>query len=198
MGAFRGTLLTFLNPFGLLGGVLFLFFFLVHGAAWLAIKTTGELNTHAVSVANRLWFGLAASAAAVLVSSAFMTNLLTNYRARPGLLFIVLVTLVGLIATKLYLIRGNYWRAWIASAATILGVTFYGLAGLYPDILPSSLNAGFSITVHGAASSATTLTIMLVVTLLILPIVIAYQIWAVRLFRNRLTEEELQSYGMDY
>jgi cytochrome d ubiquinol oxidase subunit II len=197
-GAFRGTLVTFLNPFGLLGGVLFLSLFLVHGATWLAMKTEGELNACAARAANRLWFVLAAAAAAVLGTSAFATNLLDNYRATPGLFSIVVLTLVGLVATKLYLVRQGYWRGWITSAVTILGVTFYGITGLYPAMLPSSLDPAFSITVHDAASSTTTLTIMLVVALLFLPVVIAYQIWVVRLFKNPLTEEELRSYGTHY
>jgi cytochrome d ubiquinol oxidase subunit II len=197
-GVFRGTILTFLNPYGLLGGVLFLLFFLVHGATWLAIKTAGDLHFQAVHVANRTWFFLLVTAVACLTSSAFATDLYDNYLAQPALSLIILIALIGLVGTKLFLLKQAYWTAWFFSAVTILGITFYGIVGLYPTMLLSTLNPAYSITVHDAASSNITLTIMLVVASLLLPVVIAYQVWAVRLFRRKLTDEELQSYGSHY
>lgn len=197
-GAFRGTILTFVNPFGLLGGLLFVLLFLVHGATWLAVKTVGELNEQAARVANCAWFALLAAAVAILTASAFATKLYDNYLANPALSLIILIALVGLLGTKLFLIKHGYWRAWILSALAILGVTMYGIVGLYPTMLPSSLDPAFSVTMHDAASSNATLTIMLMVVLLLLPIVVAYQVWAVRLFRKKLTEEELHSYGTHY
>ena len=54
-GIYHGTLLTLLNPYGLLGGVLFLLLFLQHGALWLAIRSQGDLHQRAVKTANGVW-----------------------------------------------------------------------------------------------------------------------------------------------
>ena len=191
-GAFQGNLLTFLNPYGLLGGVLFLLFFLVHGAIMLAIKSEGDLHDSAVNTANKLWYGLLAAAVLCLVSSAWATNLYAVYLAHPALFLIILVAVAALLGVKFYLAKGRYWAAWICSSLTVLGITFFGVVGLFPNMLPSSLDPSFSVTIAGAASTAPTLTIMLVLAVIFVPIVLAYQYWANRLFKDKITEEHLE------
>ncbi|MFH1136043.1 MAG: cytochrome d ubiquinol oxidase subunit II [Pseudomonadota bacterium] len=190
-GVFQGSLLTFLNPYGLVGGVLFLLFFLVHGAIWLAVKTEGELHRDAARVANKLWYGLLAAAVLCLVYSAFATNLYANYLAHPALFLVILLAVAALLGIKLFLVRQDYWKAFGASAVTILSITFYGIIGLHPVMLPSSLDPAFSITIAKAASSNLTLTIMLVLALIFVPIVLGYQLWAHILFKEKVTEKHL-------
>jgi cytochrome d ubiquinol oxidase subunit II len=87
----------------------------------------------------------------------------------------------------------SWWKAWFASAVTIIGATMFGVVGLYPKMFPSSLNPAWSLTVFNASSSKLTLTIMLVVALIMVPVVAIYQTWAYYLFRHKVTEEELAS-----
>ena len=54
-GVYQGSLFTLLNPYGLLGGILFLLLFLVHGANWLAIKSDGDLQERAINTGKKLW-----------------------------------------------------------------------------------------------------------------------------------------------
>jgi cytochrome d ubiquinol oxidase subunit II len=58
-------------------------------------------------------------------------------------------------------------------------------------MFPSNIDAAFSLTAHNSASSPLTLKIMLVVVLLFVPIVLAYQIWAYFLFKDKVTEENI-------
>ena len=74
---------------------------------------------------------------------------------------------------------------------TIIGATFYGIIGLYPNMYPSSLDPKFNLTVQNASSSPLTLKIMLFVVLIFVPIVLAYQIWTYNLFKGKVTEEDL-------
>jgi cytochrome d ubiquinol oxidase subunit II len=69
-------------------------------------------------------------------------------------------------------------------------VTFFGIVGLYPNLLPSSLDAAYSLTIYNAASSPLTLKIMLTVVVIFVPVVIAYQLWVYKLFSHPVTEEE--------
>ena len=69
----------------------------------------------------------------------------------------------------------------------------FGVIGLYPNLLPSSINPAFSLTAFNSSSSQLTLTIMLVVVLIFIPLVILYQAWGYYLFREKLTEEHLAS-----
>jgi cytochrome d ubiquinol oxidase subunit II len=190
-GIYRGSFFTLLNPYGLLGGVLFLLLFLVHGTLWLSIRTEGRLHTKATRVARRVWVLLLVVAVIFLVATKFSTRLYDNYLAHPPLFILVLITVGALLATRIFLGKNALWKAWFSSALTIIGATFFGVVGLYPDMFPSSINPSFSLTAHNASSSPLTLKIMLVVALIFVPIVLAYQIWAYNLFRGKVTEEDL-------
>jgi len=191
-GIYRGTLLTLLNPYGLLGGVLFLLFFLTHGALWLSIRSQGELHHRAVVTAKLLWPLVLAAAVAFLISSAYATSLYANYLARPYLFAVILLTVAALLGVRIFLARRTYFKAWISSAAMIMGATFYGVIGLFPDMFPSSIDPAYSLTAHNAASSPLTLKIMLAVALIFVPIVLIYQAWAYNLFKDKVTREELE------
>ena len=190
-GIYHGTLFTLLNPYGLLGGVLFLLLFLQHGAIWLAIKSAGDLHDRAAQTAKTLWPVLLAVAVIFLAASIFATRLYENYLANPLLFFVILLTVAGLLGVRIFFNQKTYFKAWFASALTIMGATFYGVIGLYPNLFPSSLDAKYSLTAFNSSSSPLTLKIMLVVVIIFIPIVLAYQIWAYNVFREKVVQEDL-------
>ena len=190
-GLYEGTLFELLNPYGLLGGLLFLLLFLVHGALWLSIKTEGDLQNRAVAAANMLWPILLIMAVVFLIASKFATRLYENYFTYPVLFIEILITVAALLGIKFFLTQQAYFKAWFSSCVTIIGATFFGVIGLYPNMLPSAINPEHSLTAHNASSSPLTLKIMLVVVIIFVPIVLAYQIWAYNLFKGKVTAEDL-------
>jgi cytochrome d ubiquinol oxidase subunit II len=190
-GVYHGTLFTLLNPYGLMGGVLFVMLFLVHGAIWLAFKTEGEIHDRAAFAANALWPVLLVVAVAFLVHSWFATSLYDNYLANPALFVVIAVTVLALLGTKLFLAKGGFFKAWVASGLTIMGAVFFGVVGLFPNLFPSSMDAKFSLTAFNASSSPLTLKIMLVVAAIFVPLVLIYQFWAYKVFSGKITEEEM-------
>ncbi|QTA92476.1 cytochrome d ubiquinol oxidase subunit II [Desulfonema magnum] len=196
-GVYHGTLFTLFNGYGLLGGLLFLCLFLVHGALWLAIKTEGELHDRAVSVANKVWVLLVIVAVAFLIASKSETALYDNYITNPALFIFIVLNVAALLGVKVFLVKKTYFKAWFASALTIVLCTFFGIIGLFPRLLPSSINGDFSLTAYNASSSPLTLKIMLVVVIVFIPLVIAYQTWAYNLFKGKVTKEDL-SYDEAY
>ncbi|MGC8602666.1 MAG: cytochrome d ubiquinol oxidase subunit II [Desulfomonilaceae bacterium] len=192
-GVFKGNLITLLNPYGLLGGILFVLLFLVHGGLWLAIKAEGDLEKRAASAASGLWLILLVVAVAFLVATWFATSLYVNYLTNPILFVIPLVTVLALLATRIFIGQKAYWKAWFASSLTIVGATLFGVIGLYPNLFPSSLNPAYSLNIYNSSSSPLTLKIMLGVALTFVPIVIAYQIWSYYLFRDKITKNDLAS-----
>jgi cytochrome bd ubiquinol oxidase subunit II len=190
-GLYQGTLFTLLNPYGILGGVFFVMLFLVHGSLWLAIKTEGDLHKKAATIANKLWPVEAGVAVIFLIASKFSTRLYDNYLAHPVFFLVILITVFALLGIKIFLLQKAFFKAWLASALTIVGATFYGIIGLYPNLFPSSINPLFSLTAHNASSSPLTLKIMLVVVILFIPVVLAYQIWSYNLFKDKLTVKDL-------
>jgi len=190
---FQGNLFTLLNPYGILGGVLFMALFLLHGCLWLAIKSEGSLLKRAGSTAPVLWVLLLLVAVLFLVFTWFATPLYANYLNNPILFIIPLLAVVALLATRVFIGKREWWKAWFASCVTIFAAVMFGVIGLYPNLYPSSLDKNLSLNAFNAASSPLTLKIMLVVALIFVPVVIAYQAWAYHTFKDKVTDEFLAS-----
>lgn len=188
-GIYHGTLWTLLGPYGLIGGVLFSLLFLLHGALWLAVKVDGPLQGRSARAASGLWPAALVTAVFFLVLTAFQTGLYTIYLKRPVLLLIPLVAGAALIMTRVWIGGGAWFKAWGASCVSIFSIVAFGVAGLYPALLPSSLDSAFSLTVRTASSSQMTLKIMLVVVLVFIPIIILYQGWVYRFFGGKVDRE---------
>jgi len=184
---FTGNFFTFLNPYALLGGVTTLTLFTLHGALFLALKTTGDLRERAVKAATGV--GLVAIAA----GAGFLAWTELSYRASAtsgeGIAsaccaaFAAAALVTGLLAGW----RGREGAAFAASAIAIAAATAAMFAALYPRVLPSTLSAAYDLTTANAASAAQTLAVMTVVAGIFLPFVLAYQSWTYWVFRKRVT-----------
>jgi len=183
---FHGGLLALLNPYGVLTGVLFLLLFLVHGSLWLACKTKGGLSERSAAAARMIWTPLAIVVAAFFVCTWFATRLYDNFLSHPVLLVVPVLAVAGLGAIPVLLARRSAFRAFLASCVTVAMVMATGLIGLFPNLLPSRLDVAYSLTAYNSSSSPYTLKIMTVVALICVPLVIAYQLWNYRIFRQEL------------
>jgi cytochrome d ubiquinol oxidase subunit II len=195
---YHGSLLGLLNPYGLVTGALFVLLFLVHGALYLSVKTTGPLAVRAAGTASALWPALLLVAATFLVHTYFATRLFDNFLAHPALFLLPLAAVAALVAMRVLLARGEQLAAFAASCVTILLVVGTGVTGLFPNLIPSSLDPAYSLTIFNSSSSPYTLGIMTAVALVFVPIVIAYKIWVYRIFRAPVSAEETLADGQSY
>jgi cytochrome d ubiquinol oxidase subunit II len=195
---YHGSLLSLLNPYGLLTGALFVLLFLVHGATWLAVKTSNGFAERAAGLAKKMWIALLVVAVAFLVYTYFATDLYANYFNNFVLLIVPVVAVLSLLAIRLLAGKGQYLKSFFASCLTILMVTFTGVIGLYPNLIPSSMDPEHSLTIFNSSSSVYTLKIMTVVALLFVPVVIAYQIWTYRIFRRKTTPLDIEAEKESY
>ncbi len=189
-GALQGGLPALLNPYGLVGGLLFLVVFAVHGATWLSLKSEPPLADRARTAAKGLWVLLAVVAVVFLIASAVATPLYENYIAHPILFIIPLLAVCSLLASRFFMMKNAWWRAWFASALLIITTTMFGVIGMFPNLVPSRIDQAYSMTITNSASSPLTLKIMLAVVLTFVPIIIIYQTWVYVKFRDALTDEE--------
>ena len=186
---YHGSLLSLLNPYGLLTGALFVLLFLTHGSLYVCVKTEGELCDRSSVAANKLWFAELVVAVLFLVATAFSTRLYDNYLSTPLLLVVPLLAVAALLGIKVFLAKGSRLMAFASSCVTIFMVVFTGVIGLFPNLIPSSIDTAYSLTIFNSSSSAYTLKIMTVVALIFVPIVIAYKIWVYRVFRSTVTDK---------
>ncbi len=190
-GIFRGSILSLFNIYGILTGILFILFFLVHGAIWLAIRLPDKnLKEKYASIASRLWWGELIVAVIFLIATYFFTDLWNNYFKYPWLWIVPILTVVSLLLIPYFLKQGSYWKAWFASAGTIFFATFFGIGGLYPRMFPSSIDPSYSLTIYNSSSSLLTLKIMTLVVVIFVPIVLAYTFWVYKTFGTELAPTE--------
>lgn len=194
-GVYHGSLLGLLNLYGLAGGLFFLSIFMMHGAIWLVIKTKGDLQTRALATAGLLWPVVLVLLLVFLVLTFFCTDIYANYWRMPYLVVLPLLALAGLAGVPTMLNAGKPWLAWGSSALFIVCVTFFGVMGMFPGMIISSLDPAATVTAFNGASSPMTLKIMLGVALVMVPIVLLYQFWMYRLFSHPLTARDLDDHA---
>ena len=184
-----GTFFTLLNPHALLGGRVSLLVFTLHGASFLALRTEGELQVQARAFARRLWWPAALVTLAFAVYGYTQTTFLRRYGLVPGTL--PLLAMAGFAASYIF-IRLEYdgW-AFTATAFTVVFGAIVAFQGLFPRVMPSSLNPAWDLTIYNAASSRLTLTVMLFVAAAFVPVVLAYQAWSYWVFRQRVTRQAI-------
>jgi cytochrome d ubiquinol oxidase subunit II len=187
-GDYAGTFLELLNPYALLVGVTGLAMFTTHGAAWLAAKCEGELHDRASRWRDRLhWVFVALVVAVSVATIAGVSRSSDNVLGRPlGWLALALVA-GALVYARLQMVRGDAVKAFVGSALTILGLAGVAAVGNYPEIVPARGSAPeTALTVTSAASGELTLQVMLVITLIGFPLVLAYTVWVYRTFRGKV------------
>ena len=186
------------NPYALLTGLLFVLLFLQHGALWLASRTGGETAARAVRLAGPLWVLVLAVAAGFLVTTALATRLDDNFAARPGWVIVPGLAVASLAGVRVALALRRPFASFLCSCAAIALVVATGLVGLFPNLIPSSLDPAASLTIYNSSSGPTTLRVMTVVAVVFVPIVVVYQLLVLRFFRHKVTRESLAEAGEGY
>jgi cytochrome d ubiquinol oxidase subunit II len=178
-GNFTGTLLTLLNPYALLGGLVTVTMFVVHGAIFTALKTAGAIRHEARVLAAR-----AGILAAVLTAIFLFWTAATQDDGWSAVVSALAVAalLAGMVANQRE--REGWAFAFTGTAVVLLFAAL--LVALFPNVLPSSTDPAFSLTVLNASSTPRTLAAMSWVALLATPFVLAYQGWTYWVFRNRI------------
>ena len=170
-----GGFFNLLNPYALLGGLTTLLLFLTHGAMYVALKTDGPIRREARSLATRS--GLAAALVAVVFL--VWTQVDTGSVASGVLFVLAALALLAGVAREGWAFLGTFLTIALAVAGPF--------AALFPDVMPTSLADGTSLTTTNAAATAYTLKIMTGVAVVFTPIVLVYQGWTYWVFRKRIS-----------
>ena len=180
------TLPGLLNPFALLIGVLGLAMFVLHGASYLALKTEGALQERMRRWASAAWVVfIALYAVSTAASYAVAPYLFEHWLANPLTWVFFALLLASCIAGPWALRAERFGRAFIASAAATLSIIALAAEGLYPRLVPSRPDLANSLTIYNASSTPRTLTTMLVIALIGMPLVILYTVLIYRAFRGK-------------
>ncbi|MET9615370.1 cytochrome d ubiquinol oxidase subunit II [Kitasatospora indigofera] len=176
---YTGTLWDLLNPYALLGGLVTLFLFTFHGAVFAALKTVGDIRGRARATALQLGLATAVLALVFLI----WTQADSGDGWSLAALVIAVLALVGALVANQLAREG--WAFGLSGLTIVAAVAMLFLA-LFPDVMPSTLNPEWSLTVSNASSSPYTLKLMTIVAAIFTPIVLLYQAWTYWVFRKRI------------
>ncbi len=185
---FVGNLFTLITPFTFLGGIVFVLVFAFHGCLFLSLKS-GEatLNARVKTYSVKIGVTMLVATVAWVVNGALVTGLLNSVIAVAA----TVIAALCLIAAVAMQWNGRSGVAFVASCIAILAVTVMVFATMFPNVLISTLNPLWSLTIHNACSSPYTLKIMTIVAVTLVPIVLLYQGWTFWVFRDRVTKRDL-------
>jgi len=179
-----GGLLPILNPYSILGGLVFVALFTMHGANFLTLKIEPKMAARAKEAGFKAWMVATVLTVIFVGWTFFETDILT--KAQINGLVPALLAAVTLLATGWLHRQGKSGWAFICGSLTIVLATVMVFMGLFPRILISSLDPAYSLTIYNAAASPYTLKVMTIVAAIFVPIVLLYQIWTYRVFRHRV------------
>jgi cytochrome bd ubiquinol oxidase subunit II len=184
---FAGTILDLLRPYPLLVGVFAVSLFLMHGSIFLYLKTEGPLHTR---IQGWMWTTFGIFLVIYIFTTIFtlvtLPGAIGNFQRYPWAWGIVILNVLAIanIPRAIYLERPLY--AFLSSAYTIISlVALFGMA-LFPNMIVSTLNPEWNLTIYNAASSQKTLGIMRTIAFLGMPFVLAYTAIIYWVFRGKV------------
>jgi cytochrome d ubiquinol oxidase subunit II len=188
---FTGSLLTLLNPYGLLGGLTTLLLFFTHGVYFVALKTDGQVAADARRLGGRAGLVTIVVAAAFLVWTVGMA-FAEGRELAMATAVLSAVAAALLLASWISNARGREGWAFGFGAVTIVTAVLAVWFALFPFVMPSSTDLANSLTIENASSTDYTLTIMSWAALIFLPLVLLYQGWTYWIFRKRVTRTRIE------
>ncbi|MEU4128053.1 cytochrome d ubiquinol oxidase subunit II [Streptomyces wuyuanensis] len=179
-----GTLWDLLNPYAILGGLVTLSLFTFHGTVFTALKTVGDIRERARKLARNLG----------LITAVLALGFLSWTQAEKGdgaSLVAMLIAVVALVAAVGANQAGREGWSFALSGVTIVAAVAMLFLTLFPNVMPSSLDEAWSLTVTNASSSPYTLKIMTWCAGIATPVVLLYQGWTYWVFRKRIGTQHI-------
>ncbi len=187
-GRFVGdTLWSHISAYSLLGGLALVVYSLTHGAVFLAIKVSGPLLERVQVTAKRM------SVVTLVVMSAFAIWTWLAYSDDVLGAVMAVTTVVAFVVVTVTVFSGRWLPAFWWNAVGALAFMFSIFIALFPNVLPSTIDDGFTLTITEAAASSYSLTVLAIVAVVGIPGVMAYQAWSFWVFRKRLTKETVDA-----
>lgn len=216
---YDGSFFGLLNPFALLCGLVSVAMLVMHGAAWLQLKTSGVLAERArgfgivAALLTMVLYAVAGVVLASFVTGYAITSEITttgasnpllktavaqggawfaNYTSRSALWVVPGLGLVGPMIAAIALAARRPLAALLAGGTGIAGIITSVGVSMFPFILPSSIDPSVSLTVWDSSSSHLTLFIMLVSTVIFMPLILAYTSWVFSVLRGKVDPDAIQ------
>jgi cytochrome d ubiquinol oxidase subunit II len=181
---YTGTFWNLFQPYGVYTGITLVAICVLHGASFITLKTTGDVADRAARVARRSGFPVAV----IVIGWVVWTHVTAGKGFWPNPVEIGMFIVV-IAAAWLAYERREGW-AFTCSTATIALAMLTLFTDLYPNVMISSTNSAYNLTIANTASPSYTLKLMSIVAAIFLPVVLVYTAWNYYVFRKRISSAD--------
>lgn len=194
-GVVSSNFLSLLNLHSIITGLLTLTIFVMHGGIYMTLKTEGVLLGRMRKYVYLSWLAFTILYPVALIST--YSNALFLFKVLmssplPWIVFILLVAVVIYIPVGIK--KEKYFRSFLASSAIIGCVLMLTGLGLFPMLIPSSIDHVYSLTIYNASAGPRTLAILLIIALISLPLVTGFTVYIHRVFKGKVDASEESHY----
>lgn len=189
---FQGTFLGLLHPYALLVGITVVALCMMHGSIYVVMKTEGEFHDKVRGwMQNAIIFFIICYFATTMATLLFCTHMADRIREYPVIFIVPILKLLAIANVPREIYQGRDLQAFFSSCFAIMALMFLFGFGLFPNMVLSNPDWFNSLTIYNAASSQKTLSIMLTIALIGMPIVLAYTISIYWIFRGKVKLDEM-------
>jgi len=190
-GNFTGSLVYFLNPYSVLVGITTLSLFMMHGAIYLVMKTENRLYAKlTILVRNTTIFFIICMLLLSFYTILYVPHLASNIRANPWMFIMPILMVLSIANITREITRRNYLYAFLSSGFTVSLLLLLVAVELYPNMVVSTLDPAFNLTVHNASASEKSLKIVLIFAAVGVPLVLTYTTFVFWTFKGKVKLEE--------
>ncbi|KRL90926.1 cytochrome d ubiquinol oxidase subunit II [Lactobacillus kalixensis] len=184
-GNMSASFWDYINWFSVVGGIALTLLCYMHGLNYITIKTKGVISERAQNYAKALYYVLYAGEVVFALLLLFQTDFI---KVHPILTLLCLVLIVGFtVGGHVAVFRNAQAAALTCSGLTLISLVALIFCGLFPRVMISSISSKYDLMIQSASSSNYTLIVMTIATVILVPCVLAYTIWAYWMFRKRIS-----------
>jgi len=167
----------------------------VHGANYISMKTDGEIQQRARSAAAKAWWGIVLTSAVALIATlSIRPQMWTNFSVHPWAFLFPVGGVAGLIGSNYFRHKGKDAAAFLSSGTFIASMLASTAVGLFPNLLPASVDLQRSLTIYNSATSAYGLGVGIVWWVVGMLLASVYFVYVYRSFRGKVTAGEEGQY----
>ena len=143
-----------LDWYTILAGLAALLTLVLHGALWVAVKTSGPVHDRAQKLARRVWWGvLVFTPLVTAVTLRVQPHVAANFLQHPWGYVLPLLAFSGLLGMARFILMQDDFKSFLASCVYILGMLTSVVFGVYPLVLPASNNPAYSLTIYNTKAA---------------------------------------------
>ena len=189
---FAGSFLGLITPYTVLVGITTVALFMMHGSIYLVMKTEGEIQQKARGwVNNTIIFFVICFVSTTMATLVYFPHMTQHFKDAPFLFILALLNMLAIANIPREIHHKKEFKAFLSSCASIAALLTLFAAGIFPNIVISTINPDYSLTIYNAASSQKTLSTMLTIAIIGMPFVIGYTITIYWIFRGKVKLDKM-------